>query len=298
MINVLLVVILFILWLSMPDRSSVNLGRLSEILNQFQNGLMLLMNSLYDKAALISEIVVGAPSKKWGLIMTIPGLICICFYRLITTLEPLQTFLCGHAICMKLMPKDDGAKRVLVHFTLINFLIPTIHIGQTFMVFSHRFFMLASLSLLLWSPFSLYRFFKQWQDRKKVLTANSLLFCLISLTLVIMSVYVFIPFKSSKAYVVSAGMWLKQNTPQQASLYSNTEQIPFYAQRRLILWNAFNDTSIPQLKPNDVIALRVKRKNNKKFIELLSKLNYKSVKVFANKEGDRVVILKVLETTS
>jgi hypothetical protein len=283
----------------MPDRSSVNLGRLSEILNQFQNGLVLLMNSLYDKAALISQIVVRAPSEKWGLMMIIPGLICICIYRLITTLGPLHTLLCGHAVCKKLMPKDDDAKRVLVYFTLLNFLIPTIHIGQTFItVFSHRFFMLASLSLLLWSPFSLHRIFQQWREGKKVLKGNSILFFFLSMVFLIMFVYVFIPFKSNKAYVISSGIWLKQNTPLQESLYSNTEQIPFYAQRKLILWDAFNDTTIPHLKPNDFIALRVKRKNNEKLEELLMQLKFKTVKIFANKEGDRVVILKVQETNS
>ena len=113
-----------------------------------------------------------------------------------------------------------------------------------------------------------------------------------------MFVYVFNPAKSTKAYVVSAGTWLKQNMPQQASLYSNTEQIPFYAQRQLILWDAFDDTPLPKLKPNDFIALRVKRKNQEKFAELLTQLKFKTVKVFANKRGDRVVILQVSEINS
>ena len=297
-INILMAIILFVLWFSMPDSSSVHLGRLSEILNQFQNGLTLLINNLDSKAVLISQIVFNAPSEKWGLTMIISGLIGLCFYRLVTTLGPLQTLLCGHAISKKLMPKDDGAKRVLVYFTLLNLLIPAIHIGQTFEVFSHRFFMLASLLLLLWPPFSLHRFFQQWRDRKKVLTGNSLLFFSVSLVFIIMFVYVFIPAKPTKAYVVSAGTWLKQNMPQQASLYSNTEQIPFYAQRQLILWDAFDDTPLPKLKPNDFIALRVKRKNQAKFAELLTQLKFKTVKVFANKRGDRVVILQVSEINS
>ena len=275
----------------------MHLVRLSELLNQSQNGLMLLINNINSKAVLISQIVLKAPSEEWGLIMIIPGLIGICFYRLVTTLGPLQTLLCGHAVYKKLVPKDNGAKRVLIYFTLLNLLIPMIHIGQTFIV-SHRFFMLASLLLLLWSPFSLHRIFQQWRDRKKVLTGNFLLFFSISLVLIIMFVYVFIPVKSTKAYIVSAGMWLKQNMPQQASLYSNEAAIPFYAQRQLILWNAFDDTPLPKLKPNDFIALRVKRKNQEKFAELLTQLKFKTVKVFANKRGDRVVTFQVSEINS
>ena len=282
----------------MPDRSSLHFGRLGEVLDQFQNGLMLLINDLHNKAVPINKIVFNDSSEKWALIMMISGLIGICFCRLVTTLGPIQTLLFGHAVYKKLMPKKDGAKKVLVYFTLLNILIPTIHIGQSYRL-SHRFFIMASLLLLLWPPFSLYYIFQRWREsRKKVLTGSSLLFFSVSLALIIMFVYVFIPFKSSKAYVVSAGKWIKQNMPQQAGLYSNTEQISFYAQRQLILWNAFDDTSIPHLKPNDFIALRVKSKNNEKFKELLRELKYKRVKVFANKRGDRVVILKILKTNN
>jgi hypothetical protein len=259
---------------------------------------MLLINNFHSKAVPINKIVFNDSSEGWALVMLISGFIGICFYRLVTTLGPIQTLLFGHAFFKKLLPKEDGAKRVLVYFTSLNILIPMIHIGQSYLL-SHRFFMLASLLLLLWPPFSLYHMFQQWRDSsKKLLSVNSLLFFSVSLALIIMFVYVFIPFKSTKAYIVSAGMWLKQNMPQQASLYSNTEQIPFYAQRQLRLWDAFDDTPLPQLKPNDFIALRVKKKNQEKFTVLLTKLKVKTVNVFANKRGDRVIILKVSEINS
>ena len=296
-INFLMIIILFILWFSMPDRSSVHLGRLSEILNQFQNGLTLLINNLSNKAILISQIVLQDTSEKWGLIMIIPGLIGICFYRLVTTLGPLQTLLCGHAISKKLMPKNDGGKMVLAYFTLLNLLIPMIHIGQTFYV-SHRFFMLGSLLLLLWPPFSLHRIFQKWRDRKKVLTGNSLLFFLLSIVLSIMFVYVFIPVKSAKAYVVTAGTWLKHNMPQQARLYSNEAEIPFYAQRQYRLWNFLEDAPVPQWESGDFIALRVKKKNYEKFTERLMQFKFKTIKVFTNKRGDGVIILKIPEIKS
>ena len=297
-INIMMVILFFVFWFTMPDRSNVHLGRLSEILNQFQNGLTLLTDNLSNKAVLLSQIVLQDPSEKWGLIMIIPGLIGICFYRLVTTLGPLQTLLCGHAISKKLMPKkDDGGKRVFVYFTFLNLLIPMIHIGQTFYV-SHRFFMLASLLLLLWPPFSLHRIFQQWRESKKVLTGNSLLFFSVSLALIIMFVYVFIPFKSTKAYVVSAGTWLKQNMPQQARLYSNEEEILFYAQRQNKLWEVFDDAPLPQWASGDFVALRVKKKNYDEFNERLRELKFKTIKVFANKRGDRVIILTIPQVKS
>jgi hypothetical protein len=124
------------------------------------------------------------------------------------------------------------------------------------------------------------------------------LFFSVSLALIIMFVYVFIPFKSTKAYVVSAGTWLKQNMPPQARLYSNEEEIPFYTQRQYRLWDFLEDAPIPQWESGDFIALRVKKKNYDKFNELLTKLKFKTVKVFTNKRGDRVIILKVTETNS
>lgn len=288
------IIILFILlawWFCMPDRSSVQLGRLSEFWSQFQSGLMLLNTNLQNKAALISQTVSDDASKTWGLIMTITRLAGMYLYRLVKTLWPLHVLLCAYGVYKKLMPIEDGAKKVLIYFTLLNLLIPAIHIGQTSFI-SHRFVMLASLLLLLWSPFSLNSIFQHWRDKKRVLTGKSLLFPSLSLVFLIMFVYAFIPPKQSKAYVVSAGTWLKHNMPEQAKLYSNKRQIAFYAQRQFVSWDISEKPPIPEWTSDDFVALRVRKENYREVTKLLMPLNLKPIKVFANEKDDRVIILR------
>jgi len=293
-VNIILL-LFFLTWrFSSPDQSNVRIGRLNEILNQFQSGITLLTNNLEEKAALVSQAIFNDPSSNWGLTVTISGLFGICIYRLVTTLGPLHTLLSGHAIFKKLIPKEDGARKVLAYFTILNLLIPTIHIGQKFRI-SHRFFMLATLSLLLWSPFSLDRIFQRWREKRKLLTANSLICSLLSLALIILFVCAFIPAKPNKAYVISAGKWLRHNIPPKARLYSNSEQVSYYAQREFLPWDISDNASIPDWKSDDFIALRVKKKNANKFTQWLSQSPLRSFKVFENQQGDRVIILKPAE---
>ena len=283
--------ILLIWWLAMPDGSGAQLGRLEEFWYQMQNGLQLLSNNIKDKAVLISETVLDERSKGWGLTMTISGLAGIYFHRAINTLGPLHALLCGHAACKKLIPIYDGAEKVLMYLTLLNLAIPAIALGQSFYL-SHRFLMLASLLLLLWSPFSLNSLFQQWQDKRRVLTVKSLLFPFVVLAFSIMLVYAFVPLKESKAYIISAGTWLKHNMPLQARLYSNSEQISFYAKRQSILWYVFDDAA-PEWIPDDFVALKVRKVDYERVKKELIPLKLRHIKVFANQEGDKVIILKV-----
>lgn len=290
-VNIVAAAVLLILLFTSPDRSSLNLGRLNEVLNQFQNGLPMLMNSLQNKAALIGQALFNDPSDPWALNMTISGLIGICLYRLVATLGPLHTFLWGHAAWNRLIAKEGGARGILIFFTLLNLLIPVIHIGQVFLL-SHRFFLLGSLLLLLWSPFSLDLLFQKWHDKRKPLAAHSLLFAVISVMIVIMFIQVFIPARPTKAYVVVAGRWLKRHMPSEARLYSNTPRLPYYAEKEMIEWDIFDNGPVPNWKSNDFVALRVKKKKYKRFVERLNQLELRRFKVFDNQKGDQVIILK------
>jgi hypothetical protein len=224
--------------------------------------------------------------------MTISGLIGVCLYRLITTIGTLHILLCGHSVYKNLIPIQDGSKAVLIYFTLLNILIPIIEIGQTFII-SHRFFMLGSLLILLWAPFSLDRIFQNFRENKTVFSANFLLYALLLLTLITMLTVAFIPIKTSRAYIISAGTWLKSNMPSQARLYSNTRQIPYYAQRNFIEWEVSDNRPKPRWKSNDVIALRLSRKHYQRVSKDLENLDIQVIKVFSNKRGDKAIVFKV-----
>lgn len=291
-INIATLFIAQIWCFSKQDMSIITFGRLSEIQNQLQNGFMLLGTNLQISAAIISQNVLNDYSDDFALTMTISGLAGVYLYKLIKTIWPLHTLLCAHAVCNKLIPADDGTRKLLIYFTALNLLIPAIFFGQNFFI-RYRFLMPASLLLLIWTPFSLNNIFQDWKNKKRVRTGDRIIFPLLSIAFSIMFVYAFIPSRPSKAYIISAGIWLKNNTPQHAGIYSNTRKIPFYAKRKFILWDIPADGLEQQWTSEDFIALKVGNKDYNKVAKCLTSLNLKLIKVFENKQGDKVIISTV-----
>lgn len=288
--NIISISIIIVWWLNMPNSTSAQLGRLSEFWDQLQNGLMLLSTNINEKAAIISQTVLHEYSKKWDLTMVISGLSGIYLYKLIETLWPVHTLLFGHAFCKKLMPAEKDTKKVIIYFTILNLVIPAIFLGQKFFI-SYRFLMPASLLLLLWTPFSLHDIMQKWLDKKAVFK-NNLLFPTLALAFLIMFVYAFIPPKQSKAYIVSAGTWLKQNMIQQSKLYTNNSQLSYYAGKKFIEWDGCDDLAIPQWSPDDFVALKTYKKDYKNITNTLLPLKLKPCKIFMNKEGHMIAVFE------
>jgi hypothetical protein len=263
-----------------------------EILFQFKNGLMLLADNLSTKSEIISRTVLNVYSDDFGMMMTVSGLAGIYFYKLIKTVWPLHSLLCVHAGYKKLIPAEGGLQRLLQYYAAMNLLIPAIFLGQQFFI-SYRYLMPASLVLLLWVPFSIDAIFREWKNRKGILSPNHLLFPVVATVLLIVFVYAFIPSRSSKAYITSAGLWLKDNTPPQARIYSNIKRLSFYAQRRFILYDdRDNRTDLP-LSSEDFIAWKVNAKERDGIETFLKSLDLKPLRIFKNREDDRIIIIPV-----
>lgn len=291
--NIIAISIIIVWWLNTPNRTSAQLGRLSEFWDQLQNGLILLSTNINEKAAIISQTVLNNYSKKFGLTMVISGLTGIYLYKLVATLWPVHTLLFGHAFWKRLMPADKGIKKVIIYFSILNLVIPAIFLGQQFFI-SYRFLMPASLFLLLWTPFSLHYIMQKWLDKKAVFKDN-FLFPALALAFLIMFVYAFIPPKQSKAYIVSAGTWLRDNRPEQSNLYTNNFRLSYYAGKKFIKWNVSDNLTIPQWSSNDFVALKTKQKHYEKIKNILLTLKLKPGKIFANKEGDMIAVFEFIK---
>jgi hypothetical protein len=294
--NIIAIAIIIAWWLSTPNSTSAQLGRLSEFWNQLQNGLILLSTNINEKAAIVSQTVLHDLAKKRGLTMVISGLAGIYLYKLVATFWPVHTLLFGHAFWKKLMPVESGLKRVIIYFTILNLVIPAIFLGQKFFI-SYRFLMPASLLLLLWTPFSLHYIMQKWLD-KKTIFKNNFAFPILSLAFLIMFVYAFIPPNQSKAYIVSAGTWFKQNMLQQSKLYTNNSQLSYYAGKKFIEWNISDNLIIPEWSSDDFVALKTKQKHYEKIKNTLLTLKLKPGKIFANKEGNMIAVFEFIKDKS
>ncbi|MBC2694541.1 MAG: hypothetical protein HF982_04545 [Desulfobacteraceae bacterium] len=291
--NIITISIIIAWWLNMPNQDISQLGRLSEFWNQLQNGLILLSTNINEKAVIISQTVLHEYSKKWDLTMVISGLSGIYLYKLVETLWPVHTLLFGHAFRKKLMPAEKGIKKIIIYFTILNLVIPAIFLGQQFFVLN-RFLIPASLLLLLWTPFSLHYFMQKWLDKKTVFK-NNFAFPILSLAFLIMFVYAFIPPNQSKAYIVSAGTWLKQNMLQQSKLYANNSQLSYYAGKKFIEWDVSDTPTIPQWSSDDFVALKTHKNHYENITNKLLTLKLKPGKIFANKEGNMIAVFEFIK---
>jgi hypothetical protein len=294
--NIIAISIIIAWWLNAPNRDITQLGRLSEFWNQLQNGLILLCTNINEKAVLMSQTILNDYSKKWDLTMVISGLCGIYLYKLVETLWPVHTLLFGHAFWKRLMPAEKGIKKVIIYFSILNLVIPAIFLGQKFFI-SYRFLMLASLLLLLWTPFSLHHILQRWLD-KNTIFKNNFLFPILTLAFLIMFIYAFIPPNQSKAYITTAGTWLKQNMLQQSKLYTNNSQLSYYAGKKFIEWDVSDTLTIPEWSSDDFVALKTHKKHYEKLTNTLLTLKLKPGKVFANKEGNMIAVFDFIKDKS
>jgi hypothetical protein len=289
---VALTVIILVWWFTMDDSWGFAVGRINEIRDQFLHCGMFVVDSLNKKAAIISKFVLLDYSKDFGMIMTICGLAGIYLYKLIATLYPVHTLLCAHALFKNLVPVEAGIRNILISFVALSLLVPAMWLGQKFYL-SNRFLIPASLLLLIWSPFSLHSMYRYWREGKKTIAGNRIIFPLFTVIILVMFVYAFLPPKQSKAYIVTAGKWLKQGMPSESKLYTNVPQVSFYASRPYILWDfSKKEYGIPKWTSGDFVVLKVRKKEYEKARRCLSSFRLETVKIFSNKEGDKVVVLR------
>jgi hypothetical protein len=291
--NIITISIIIVWWLNIPNRDITQLGRLSEFWNQLQNGLISLCANINEKAVVISQTVLNDYSKKWDLTMVISGLCGIYLYKLVETLWPVHTLLFGHAFWKRLMPAEKGIKRVIIYFSILNLVIPAIFLGQRFFVLS-RFLMPASLLLLLWTPFSLHYIMQKWLDKKTVFK-NNFVFPILSLAFLIMFIYAFVPPNQSKAYITTAGTWLKHNMPQQSKLYTNNFRLSYYSGKKFMEWDISDNLIIPEWSSDDFVALKTHKKHYEKIKNTLLTLKLKPGKIFANKEGNMIAVFEFIK---
>jgi len=291
--NIIVISIIIAWWLNMPNRDITQLGRLSEFWHQLQNGLILLSANINEKAVIISQTILNDYSKKWDLTMVISGLCGIYLYKLVETLWPVHALLFGHAFWKRLMPAEKDIKKVIIYFSILNLVIPAIFLGQRFFVLS-RYLMPASLLLLLWTPFSLHYIMQKWLDKKTVIK-NNFVFPVLSIVFLIMFIYAFVPPNQSKAYITTAGTWLKHNMPQQSKLYTNNFSLSYYSGKKFMEWDISVNLITPEWSSGDFVALKTKQKHYEKIENTLLTLKLKPGKIFANKEGDMIAVFEFIK---
>ncbi|BBO87796.1 hypothetical protein [Desulfosarcina ovata] len=268
------------------------LSRFGEFLKQLTNGLAMVNENLNAKAAIATGQLLPPYLTKFSRIMIISGLAGIFFYQFITALYPLHVLLLGYGIGKAVFPDAGGSKKVIYVYVLLSLVIPAVYLYQKF-ILSHRFLMPSILLLLLWVPFSVHHIFQLWQNRPKGFSRIKIIFPLMAAWLLVMFVYILIPPRGLDSYILDAGTWLKTHMPPDASLYTNEVKLAYYAKRKYKQFDVLEKSKKGFWGPGDYIALKVYPKDYENVRSRLAAANLTPIKTMKNKEGRRVVIVKI-----
>jgi hypothetical protein len=162
-----------------------------------------------------------------------------------------------------------------------------------------RFPLALSLTLMLAVPFSLVALYEKWQEKRARPIGKNWVFPMVAILMLLMGVNgLYSP--TGKTYLKDAGVWLKENTPTESSLFGNNLIVMYYSSRKLSRYEAVYEwqrtrdfISSGRWLNYDYLAFRIKHEDGKRSALLAQMLGKDSIKTFRNKKGDQVVVFKV-----
>jgi 4-amino-4-deoxy-L-arabinose transferase-like glycosyltransferase len=290
----------FVAWglISHPDPASLHTGRLAELIDRLQNFGHQLAGGLQDKAALLNQSVLNKWSAEHAMSALITALLVILVSEIVAVASPLYIFLAFHAWYRAHFQPPRGAKVILTWSMLLNVLILTVFLVTQFFL-SGRFVMALALTLMLLAPFSLVAVYDKWQARRFLPFRKNWLFPALCAVFSVSAVHSLYSFGPSKDHIKQAGIWIKNNTPQDARLYSDSPIVPFYAAKSATDWSrAFNREEARRIieegswRSYQYLAVNVKRKHPEEASRLIEKLGREPIARFNNSRGDEILVFK------
>ena len=212
-------------------------------------------------------------------------------YSVIANVSFIYALLVLYAWSRRLLTLDKSSYLAIMSYIFINFIITAAYLAENLFI-SKRYLIALSLVFMLWVPFALD---KMLQDRKQ----RPVLAICVGLLLFVNALTVVIHFGYSKNYIRDAGLWLSENVPPDAHLYSNDEQVMYYSQHfgNSIFTEARLNADLTRIadgqwKHYDYLALRLDKQDPQ--TATLKELNMAPLTVFANRRGDEVLIYRIV----
>jgi len=254
-------------------------ARLSELQFQLLHGAMVLKQNFQLKAAGVAHAVLSENGARDAAPVLFITLLVWYIYSVMANLSLIYSLLLVYAWVKKLMVTSYSTRLVLWSYIVVNILVTAVFLGQN-MFLSKRYLVALSLILMLWVPFALYDFLKQWRQR-------NWLFLLAIILILISSLGGIFNFGYSKQYIREAGEWLTNHVPKNAKLYSNDLQLMYYAGHLESNFKCNSHKDTKKYNNYNYIALRGNPKSM-----VFQDIKSVPVQIFKNKRGDQVRIYR------
>jgi hypothetical protein len=276
---------LFLLQTHKPEM----LGRLVDFTTQAHSCIDLILQMVMQAKTAIATHVLTPLSVDGALTILLCGLMGLYFKTLIITLTFFYSLLVVLAMYKKLFIPSLAARPILYVAIALNIGITLIFLMQHLFV-DRRYLFGLCLLLLLWVPGSLLWIYERARQERSWFFLGVLS---LPLWIALTALHNFGP---SKSYLRMAGYWIHNNLPSSASVYTNSPQVSFYAQRSFVIWNpeilsVYIQAAVQaSLKERyDYLALRMGGDQSMLKKQLTQQLG-QPMKIFTNEKGDGVLI--------
>lgn len=282
-----------LVWLQ-TSRDFSQLGRVQELIQQVQNGYGELITR-YDaiRNVLLQQILpIDGAADASALVIT--SWIGWYLYNVVITMSTSYSILVSYAwICQRRFFSTNSIA-VLSGYLIINVLITLIFLAEHLFI-SKRYLIALSLTLMLWIPFAIDNLIAQWPSMR-----HRIFLIIMTAGLIVTGLSGVIGFGQSKVYVRTAGQWVDQNVPTQASLYVNDYQLMYYTNHfgvniftKLPVYLQTKDLLNGGWKNYDYLALKLTKNNQGEMAALLTEMQHAPIQIFKNKRGNYVAIYQI-----
>lgn len=232
-------------------------------------------------------------------VFLIGGFLSYFIARIVQMFSPLYALLLVFGIRKPCFPRGyKNSWHLLSYWVVLTVTITLVFLSKMLFLSGRYVFPTCILGFIT-LPFILTYFYREyaasiWQRYSRVCAV------LISLLIVGLLIHGLVSFGYSKDYIKQAGAWIDTHSEPQATLYTNSPQIAFYAQRDGKIWNEnIAPDKIDQVLKNkewkkyDYLGILVGGRQEKIRQNVLGLIRTPPAASFSNKRGDTVYIFKV-----
>lgn len=283
-------------WLVMhPQQSIEKLGRVAELRNQLLHGVTIVSGHYQAAKASLAQYVLPHEAVRDAGMVWLAVLVVLYLANIAGNLTIAATALLIYGWLTGVTQQFSRAgKLTLISYMLVNVVISAVFFAER-LFFSKRYLIAMTLILLLWLPFTLEKLLRARVDSRRRYAAYTALVLLLA-----SSAGVVFDNGASKNHVREAGVWIAENIPASAKLYSNDLQLSYYSQHYgqdlYKVMNQHRDVNAAlqsKLQQYDYVALLMNKKRDERLALMLNAMQVPVVKNFVNNHGDYVAVYKM-----
>lgn len=301
--NTLFIIVITVITtlLLIKHRHIAGLGHIGELIGKLYTYFFNWANYFIIKKSAVAQYVLNPIAAGSALTFLLGGLTAIFLESFFGVLGFFYTVLVFYALFKKQIPKNINSQLALYTYSIIILLTLFVFLVQQYFL-SRRYVAPLCLIFMLSIPFGLRIIFSnglQWWKQTQI--SKRWVAAITCLLLLVTTVDGFGHFGPSKTYMINAGVWIKQNTPPQDRLYSNSAQVAYYSDRPGTRYpDDFGDvSSFPErlkklnLNNYDYLALLIDHNKALEEQQIITTLKQQPINTFHNKRGDKILIFKV-----